>query len=223
MTFNKAKIKAILWDVDGTLFSSEGMIHTIYARSFHEFRSTYGKPKKVPSLPEIMEQVGKPVKVIFENLAPDLDERERSQLSLTILHGLVRGITFGEGEHYDGVTETLRKLRERGYEFWGVSNGRYPYVEAILRKNGTYALFRDVPFVDNRTIHNKNELVAYCLRAGGYAADEAVVIGDRTSDRDAAISNGVPFIAAAYGHGTVEEWEGAAAVIQDIKDLSNIL
>ena len=214
--FEKQKIRAILWDVDGTLFSSEDIIHRIYQETFEKYPEAHGVPARVPTLDEIVAQIGKPVKTIFENLAPDVAEEQRYDLSLGILHGLVVAISRGQGEHYAGVFDTLQELRQRGYRFFGVSNGRYPYIEAILRANGTFALFEDVPTIDNRRIHDKIELVAHVLASAGLQADQCVLVGDRTSDRDAAGSNGVPFIAATYGHGHASEWEGAALLIDSL-------
>ncbi|MCR9145388.1 MAG: HAD hydrolase-like protein [bacterium] len=221
---NKSKVRAILWDVDGTLFSSEEIIHRIYQSTFEKYRAIHGVPAKVPTLEEIVAQIGKPVKTIFENLAPDVPEARRYDLSLGILHGLVSSISAGEGEHYPQVLEVLSQLHaERGYQFYGVSNGRYPYIEAILRQNGTFAMFADIPTIDNRTLHDKNQLVAHILERYGLAPAECVLIGDRTSDRDAAVSNGVPFIAATYGHGESAEWDGAAARIDSLPELLDLL
>lgn len=217
--FNKTAIRAILWDVDGTLFSSEDIIHRIYQETFEKYRAMHGVPARVPNLEEIVAQIGKPVKTIFENLAPDVPDEQRYDLSLGILNGLVSAIARGEGEHYAGVKDVLFQLHDRGYQFYGVSNGRYPYIEAILRANGIFALFTDIPTIDNRVLHDKNQLVTHILKTRGFAAHECVLIGDRTSDRDAAISNSVPFIAATYGHGTPSEWDGAALRVDSVQAL----
>ena len=221
--FDKTNIRAILWDVDGTLFSSEAMIHEIYRTTFENYKKRHGVPARVPTLAEIVEQIGKPVKTIFENLEPDVPEAQRYDLSLGILHGLVTAITHGEGEHYPGVFETLSALHDQGYKFYGVSNGRYPYIEAILRANRTFALFTDIPTIDNRTLHDKAQLVAHVLRVSGLAPDQCVLVGDRTSDRDAALANQVPFIAATYGHGDATEWTGAAARVNSVPELLELL
>ncbi|MEQ9364644.1 MAG: HAD hydrolase-like protein, partial [Leptospirales bacterium] len=95
--------------------------------------------------------------------------------------------------------------------------------EAILRANGTFHLFTDIPTIDNRTLHDKAQLVAHLLEKYKLGADECVLIGDRTSDRDAAVENGVPFIAATYGHGAPEEWQGAAARADSLDSLLDLL
>lgn len=219
----RGRVRALLWDVDGTLFSSEGIIHTIYQRVFESYKARRGRPARTPTLEEIIAQVGKPVREIFAHLAPDLSEDERAEMSLGILHGLVVEISRGGGEHYAGAAATLHALAARGYEFYSASNGRFPYIEAILKANGSFALFRDVPVVDNQRIHNKAELVRHVLETYGIEPQAAALIGDRAADRDAALANGVPFIACRYGHGAPEEWTGAAAIVDSPAALLEIL
>ncbi len=219
----RGRVRALLWDVDGTLFSAEGIIHSVYQRIFASYKARRGRPARTPTLEEIIAEVGKPVREIFANLAPDLNDDERAEMSLGILHGLVVEISQGAGEHYAGAATTLQALAVRGYEFYSVSNGRFPYIEAILKANGAFGLFRDVPVVDNRRIHNKTELVRHVLETYGIEPHAAVLIGDRAADRDAAVANDVPFIACRYGHGAPAEWTGAAAIVDSPVALLEIL
>ena len=219
---NFSNIKAILFDVDGTLFSSEGIIEQIYRNEFRKFNARYGKPAVIPGHDDIMAQIGKPVVKIFEALAPDLTVEERETLGEIILNELVTSILEGAGEHYEGVTKTIENLSKK-YRIFAASNGRLPYVEAILKANEIYTFFEAIPHVDNLNIKNKNELVSSILKNYNLKSDDAVLIGDRTSDRDAALDNKCYFIACRYGHGGEEEWKGAHAFIDSITDLEKLL
>jgi len=213
--------KAILFDVDGTIFSSEEIIHEIYIEEFEKTRALLGRPAHIPTRPEIIEQIGKPVPVIFANLAPDLSRPEQDELSGRILEGLVTGIAAGRGHHYPGVTETVRELKKRGYDLFTASNGRAPYVRSILQAGGIFPKFKSIPTVGG-TIQNKSELVASILKENLLMPAQAALIGDRASDRDAAIENQVPFVAACFGHGTEEEWGGSVARIDSIHELLDL-
>lgn len=217
------KAKAVLFDIDGTLFSSEGIIHQVYSDEFTRFQKEHGRPSVLPTLPEIMAQIGKPVVTIFQNLAPELTEEERHQLSDRILTNLVNRILSGEGEHYPGVSETLREIHAGGIRIFSASNGRFPYVESILKANGTLPLFVELLALDNKVIRNKGELVSHTLSKHGIAASDAVLVGDRAADRDAALANGCPFVACLYGHGTMDELDGAVTYLQSIRELSGFL
>ena len=76
-TFSKSKIRVIAFDVDGTLFSSEDIIHETYIESIQNFIDASGKKVIIPTKEKIIEQVGLPVKQIFKNLLPELEELER--------------------------------------------------------------------------------------------------------------------------------------------------
>ncbi|MCB1173410.1 MAG: HAD family hydrolase [Leptospiraceae bacterium] len=218
-----SNIKAILWDIDGTLFSSEEMIHRIYHKVFTEYQAQFGWPDQIPDHDSIVGQIGQPVKTIFQNLVPQLEESQRDRLSLGILHMLVREITFGAGHFYPGVGSVLATLRSRGFRFAAASNGRYPYIEAILRACGCIQYFDSLLCVDNTSIYNKNELVARILRDLELAPGQVVLIGDRSSDRDAARLNDTAFVACTFGHGNDQEWQGANARIDSLTALLDLL
>lgn len=220
--FEPGKVHAILFDIDGTLFSSEGIILKVYHEEMQHLQKETGKPEKLPSLDEIMAQIGKPVKKIFESLIPEVDADMRDALSDRILIHLVRRIESGEGEHYENAAQTLHTLADRGYKLCAASNGRRPYIEAILDAAGVINRFDLIPCIDNNVIHNKNELVAHTLQLLDLEPDQCALVGDRTSDRDAAMSAGIPFIAALYGHGHTSEHEGAVATIERMEDLLDL-
>lgn len=215
-------VRGVLFDVDGTLFSSEEIIHDVYIEEFTRMQSEIGRPRIIPDKPAIIAEIGKPVPVIFRNLCGDLSQAEQDELSARILKGLVRHILAGEGEHYPGARETLAELHGRGLKLYTASNGRAPYVRSILEANGVMQYFAAIPVLSG-SITNKTELVRELLVENGLKPTEAVLVGDRASDRDAAIENGVAFIACRFGHGTPPEWEGARAIIDSISELTTLL
>ena len=219
----KGKIKNLLLDVDGALFSSEAMIHGVYAEEFAAYKKRTGRPEKIPTLEEIVAQIGKPVKEIFQNLVPELPEAEQDELSEKILENLVRRIQAGEGEHFPGVRETIQNLRTRSLKIFTASNGRLPYIKAILETNQVARYFDDMPHVDQQNIHNKIELVAATLKANNLLPGETLVVGDRTSDRDAALENGCYFAACNYGHGEADEHIGAVLFLDRFDELEDLI
>ena len=214
-----SKVKNIFFDVDGTLFTSEHMLEEVYHQSIREFFKNKPYNKKLPTLEEIIQYVGLPVKEIFRNLLPDLSEEERQEISNSVLKILVERIENGEGLHYDGVDEVIKYLYNKNYKLFAASNGRRPYVEAILKVNKIYNYFYEIPCIDNKTIFNKVELVQHTIEKHHLLPEECVIIGDRASDRIAAEKNQIYFIAADYGHGEQSERNGALLHIQSIKDL----
>ncbi len=211
--------KAVLLDIDGTIFSSEDIIGDTYKEGFHSYGERTGKIREIPEHEMIMKQIGKPIVEIFQNLAPELTPEEQLEVSEEILNRLVENINAGRGSYYEGAIDTIRALHDRGYRLFGASNGRFPYIEAILKHAGVFDLFEAVPVVNNTTIKNKIELVTHILDSASLMPQEAVMVGDRYSDRDAGIKNNVSFAACRFGHGTPEEWEGASFFIDSIGEL----
>ena len=218
-----APVRAILWDIDGTLFSAEDILAATYRQNFLAFQKNTRQEIKAPTITEILAEIGKPVKEIFQNLAPELGAEEQEKLSLGVLAELVKIISFGGGRYYENMPHTLARIHNQGYLFFSASNGRYPYVEAILRTSKTIHYFQEIEAVDNQNIKNKSELVAHTLKKHKLEPQEALLVGDRRSDRDAACDNSVPFIACAYGHGQASEWEDAVLLIDSLAELEEQL
>lgn len=215
--------RAVLFDVDGTIFSSEDIIAETYVAGFSRFKQKHSEPLDIPGHDRIMQQIGKPIVEIFETLAPGLDQQKRHELSEEILYSLVDAIGNGKGFFYPGAVQTMEKLHGRGYQLFAASNGRYPYIEAILKTCNQLEHFTALPVVDNIKIHNKTELVRSILDDYNIKNTEALMVGDRFSDRDAAIENDVAFAACRFGHGDEKELEGARFYLDQISDLLEIL
>ena len=217
-------VTAVLLDVDGTLFSSEEMLHDVYRQAIADFQKRHSRPKTLPDLPAIMAQIGQPVKTIFKNLLPELSDSERDEISNQVLVDLVRRIGKGEGIHYEGVNATLRQLHDKGILLFAASNGRQAYVDAVLKAGKVFDLFKAVPTIDHKRIKNKDDLVRSILDDYDLQPAQCVMVGDRTTDRDAALSNHVAFVATSYGHhGDVSEHQGAVATIDSFKQLAGLL
>ncbi|MBE7438387.1 MAG: HAD family hydrolase [Spirochaetales bacterium] len=222
MKLSPDKIRAILFDIDGTLFSSESIIHEIYQQEFRRHRKLHGVPAEIPSLESIVAQIGKPVVEIFAALAPDLAISARQQISGRILRALVHDIESGKGLHYPGGLLTVRTLHQAGIKLHAASNGRKEYIEAILRSAGMEGSFAPIRAVDGLEIHNKDELVATILRENNLLPGQCLLIGDRESDRQAAEKNRIPFIACSFGHGDAREHRGAVAVLRELPELLDL-
>lgn len=216
-------INTIFFDVDGTLFSSEEMLEQVYQEAIAEFFKQKNIKEKLPTLSEILPYIGLPVKEIFKNLLPFLKEEERDEISQNVLVTLVDKIYKGEGIHYDGVQETIEYLFKKGYKIFSASNGRKPYVEAILKVNKIYNYFLEIICIDNQTIFNKSDIVRYIIKKYNLEPEKSILVGDRESDKIAAKDNHIYFVAAEYGHGSPEERKDALLYISSIKELKKYL
>ena len=216
--------KTILWDIDGTIFSAEHIIADAYKNAFLEFQNSNKVKLNIPTTTAILPLVGRPVKEIFKNLVPDLSDKQREELSIISLNKLVVLINEGKGYFYPKMKETMEYLHKvKNYKFFAASNGRYPYIEAILSKADIIDLFSGLDCIDNKKIHNKNDLVAYILSKYNLNKNEVVLVGDRKSDSDACKINNISFIALSHGHGEKFEWENPIYILDSFDEMTKIL
>jgi len=210
-----AAITLVALDMDGTLFDSREMVAGCYCRALAELRL----PWPPPPLTAILPHIGKPIPQIMQAVFPQATATQQQAIAQTALGQIVAGIHRCEGTLYAGVPATLAALA-RTYRLAIVSNARPFYLAAIL---DTYGLRGHIGHVgslaDAPPGGDKRDILRQALASTGTAAAATVMVGDRAADYEAAQALGVRFVACRYGHGTPDEWPGAAAVIERIGDL----
>jgi phosphoglycolate phosphatase len=223
LPLDSRKIKVLAFDIDGTIFSSESIILETYQTSIQRYVDKTGIILQVPHRDVIMRQVGKPVKEIFLNLLPQLEESERDVISNQVLEILCEKIEAGDGEFYPEVKETMEILKSRGFTLVAASNGRRPYIETILRKADVLSFFEPILVLDYQIRKHKGEIVTGYLEQFQIQPEQLLMIGDRDSDYKAALFAGTPFLFCEYGHAETGEINDFSAKISCLPELSQIL
>ncbi|EKR52525.1 haloacid dehalogenase-like hydrolase [Leptospira interrogans str. FPW1039] len=221
--FSVESLQALAFDVDGTLFSSEGIILEVYRDSILNFSKTSRIQIELPSRDRIMAEIGKPVKTIFFNLLPQLNEEQRDSISDSVLRFLCDRIKKGEGEFYPNVLETIEILAQKGYRILAASNGRKPYIQTILEVSGILPKFEPILVLDNKRIRTKAEILEEYIKLYHLKPNQILMIGDRLSDHEAARQNGCPFAFCSYGHAPEGEIPDFDLKLKNISDLNEVL
>ncbi|MDX1959201.1 MAG: HAD family hydrolase [Leptospiraceae bacterium] len=217
--FQPKFIRAIAFDIDGTLFSSESIILDTYILAFQNYEKQSGKKIRIPTKDEIMAQVGKPVKSIFSNLVPELSESIRDQISDSILELLCEKILSGEGEIYPEVKETILALKSNGLKLLCASNGRMPYVSSILARIGVLEEFEEILVLNYRERKTKADILGQYHGKYRLEPGSILMVGDRASDFDAAMENSAPFAFCEYGHASRDEVTSYNILLKKPSDL----
>lgn len=213
------KYKYFALDIDGTIFSSESIIYPTYREAIENFCRTSGKNFAIPDQPRIMLEIGKPVKTIFQNLFPELIESERDTISDSVLVLLCERIAKGEGEYYADVRATVEALLAREAKILVASNGRQPYIDAILKYLNILQYVQYPTYIDAKIIFSKSDILrAYVAR--GILPREILMVGDRLSDADAADAIGCDFAWCAYGHAPPGEITKYTLRLEKFSDLT---
>lgn len=221
--FNSEKIKAVAFDVDGTLFSSENIILDTYIDSIKKFINASGISIQIPTKEKIIEQVGLPVKQIFKNLLPFLTEDQRDSISDNVLILLCEKIAAKKGTLYEGVEECIQYLSKRNYQLLIASNGRAAYINTILSTYGIDKFFGDLVVINYTSIQTKGDILKSYINKLGIASECILMVGDRKSDLDAALDNNAPFAFCQYGHADKDEISIYDLLLETITDLQKYL
>ena len=127
---------------------------------------------------------------------------------------------------FDGVGPLLRELRACGRRLAVASSKMTSLVRRGLADNGVLDLFELVCAKDDDEQTTKAESIAGVLSSFGVRPEDAVMVGDRFHDVEAALACGVPCVGVRYGDtsapGELED-AGAAAVAQTVDELRGIL
>lgn len=97
------------------------------------------------------------------------------------------------------------------------------YAVRIVRHFGLEPSFEAVhgPGLDASLHLEKAALVRQALDAAAVRPQDAVMVGDRVHDVEAARANGVPAVAVRWGYGTADELQAAApdAIVSTMDEL----
>ncbi len=203
--------KALIFDIDGTLWDAAEQIRTIWNRVIHSLGI-----ERTLTMQDIRGIMGTRIEEIGSIFFPDLPAAESLKIMQKCAAAQIGYLRENGGRVYDGVPETLRQL-SASCDLFLVSNCPVGYAEAFMACSGTAPYFKDYE-ISGRTGKTKGDNIKI-LMARNHLSD-CIYIGDTKGDQQAAAYAGIPFIHAAYGFGTVED---AAAVIHSIRELPSIL
>jgi pyrophosphatase PpaX len=182
---------AVLFDLDGTLIDSIGLI-------LGSMRHAFAKCQRViPSDDEWLTGVGIPLRTMFQRYASEDVEIDRliaayREHQLANHDSLVRC--------YDEVPETLAALERAGHPLAVVTSKGDQLARRGLELVGIAAHFETIVSCDSCTRHKPHpEPVLTALEHLGYEPEEALFVGDSVHDIEAGNAAGVETVAALWG------------------------
>ena len=206
--------RALLFDLDGTLIDSNDAHVEAWHRAFAAHGFVFGRT-------EIHAQIGKG----GDNLVPSLlpDASAEMQVCLTEAEGDVFRREFMLGvEPFEGVSEVLKKLAERGHTLVLASSASRAQVDYYVDLLDGDGLITGTTSKDD-VAHSKPcpDIFTAALALTGGSAASAVVIGDTPYDMTAAHGAGIDAVAVLSGGFRREELASCSpvAIYDSVRDL----
>ncbi len=205
--------KGIIFDLDGTLWDSSQAVVDSWNEALEKFTS---EPYRITQQ-QMHGYMGHTMKYVAVNFfANETEERALELLDICTRYENAYIAEHG-GILFDGLEDTLKKLKEMGYFLAIVSNCQMGYIEAFFQYHKLGGYFDDTEDY-GRTLQDKDVNIRLVVERNHL--DKAVYVGDIMGDYNSTMKAGLPFIHAAYGFGTVPE---GTPRIRDIRELPEIV
>lgn len=208
-------IKAILFDVDGTLIDS----NDLHVEAWHEAFRHFGYRV---SGEQIRSQIGKGGDNLIPALLPDLDDRQRKELE-DYRSEIFRAHFLDRAKPFPAVCLLLRRLQRQGIRIVLATSSKKEELDHHVKSIGCSA------FIDGMTSksdveHSKPDpdiFVAAMRKARPASRQETLVVGDSPYDMEAAGKAGLKSIGLLCGGFSADRLTaaGAMSVFRDPEDL----
>ena len=190
-------IKAVIFDLDGTLWDSVAVI----TEAWNEVFSEMAPGRETLTEDKMRSLMGKTLPEFSAALLPDRSLEEGLDILGECCRREVTFIARKGAKLYPRVLETLRELSGK-YRLYIISNCEDGYIQAFLDYYGAWPFFEGfLSFGDTHL--DKDENILFLMEK--YGIDRSVYVGDTEKDRLCTRKAGIPFIHAAYGFGNVSE------------------
>lgn len=213
-----ARIRAVLFDIDGTLLDSND------AHAHAWLDSLRGHGRNVP-YDHVRSKIGMGGDKLLAELV-GLDHESVDGRSINERRALIlKAHYLSDVGPFHGSRVLVDRLRSRGLTCAAVSSARADDIADLLRAAGVADLIETVISADDADRSKPDpDLVEVALDRVGVSASEAVLIGDTPYDIEAGQRAGVSVIALRCGGGwTDRQLAGAVAIYDDPAELSSQL
>ncbi len=184
-----------LFDLDGTLIDSAPSILECYRQVLDQFSI---KPK----LPLENNLIGPPLSETLRLISGVSDEKLIAEMTAAFkTHYDSTGVE--QSIAYPGINELLQKLHTQNHKLYIVTNKRISAARKVIDFLNWSAYFAGVYAQDafNPPLPSKAAVIEHVLSTHRISKTEALYVGDRIEDGEAAHANGLKFAWVDWGYG----------------------
>jgi len=187
-------ITDVIFDLDGTLIDSAPSI-------LNCFGLTLASQSIEPTVPLTEALIGPPLRETLVKLSGIRDEIRLT----TMIEGFKQQYDltgYKATEVFPGINDMLHKLHDADLRLYIATNKRLRPTRLILEHFGWTGLFDAVYACDScsPSFGSKSRMLAVLIGSEGISPGQAVYVGDRSDDKNAATDNALNFIAALWGY-----------------------
>lgn len=212
--------KAIIFDMDGTLFKTELILESALTRTLSRLDSDSIGYKENP-IEKYNEIMGVPLEEVWSVLLVNPTTESINYANQIFQDSLIENIKSGIGSLHDDLEETLDYLVSRNFKLYIVSNGDIDYLKAIYDTYNLGKYFTDFFSINEVRTSSKSDLVAYIIDKENIQVK--YIVGDRLSDFQAAKDNGIKSIGCKFYFSKADELKTSDYVIESLSQLKEII
>lgn len=203
------KIKAVIFDLDGTLLDSLTDLHL----SVNASMEAHGFPPHTRD--EVCSYVGNGVYKLIERAIPDGVNNKSFESALAYFKEHYALHMYDHTGAYEGIYDALDKLKADGYRLAVVSNKFDLAVKELCKRY--FPEHIEIAIGENEAAGIKKkpapDTVIAALRELGITSDEAVYVGDSDVDVHTAKNSGMQCISVLWGFRSRDFLESVGAEI----------
>lgn len=208
--------KLLIFDLDGTLVHSGSLVLPAFRRAIAHFPDC-----AMPTEATMLRTFGLPDHEIWQVLMPTATDEDR-RVAHDLCDEYVQTSLLQHDIMYPHAREVLAELHARGYTLTTASNCGNAYLNDILDSQQIRSLFTQPECLESVNGRVKADILsAHFTR---FAKTDAIMIGDRSSDIEAARIHGIPSIGCDFKDGFAEanELRDATQIIHSLLELLDL-
>jgi len=205
----------ILFDIDGTLIDSTEQMTEAIHRAMEDMPHL---PK--PSQSSVQASYGLAGSAFWRKAIPEASE-EDIRLIRKKRHGHLEATMAEQNVLFDGIRSLLEALVSAGHTISTASNCGNHYLNLVLDSQDIRSFFTSPKCLES--VNGKEKADILRAHREEFGEESYWMIGDRSSDVEAARKEKMPVVLCQYGFGTQSEWDSADHVIESPLDLLTVI
>ncbi len=187
------KVKAVLFDLDGTILDTTPGIY----KGTNFMLPQFGLPQLTPEQKKII--VGPPLSKSYPEVLGFKGEKMKEAIS--VYRGFCKSQGYKYFNYYPEMTQLLEELKQKGIQIFVVTMKEQSIADLTMDSSGYDKLLDGIYGNNDIKTAPKSELINKVIAENNLNKDEVIFIGDTDVDAEGAAISEVDFYPAMFGFG----------------------